>query len=608
MAMDAASGLVSREEAATRLGLMEPDPPKNVKCVATTACTIELSWDAPVFTGGVPLDDYVISYSLVHKKYEGKKEIRTLEEMPELPTSRWYAIDPIAETGYTIKFLQADTEYTDIIVRAKNPIGLSAPSKAVEHVSTTVAVAPTAPLLLVALKRTSHSIEFKWSPPASDGGSSIARYRLVYTTLMHRDVEDDPKRGGGGKLQTVKEEFPASQTTCVIDDLQGNQVLSNVHVEAVNAADYLSPPSNSLRKVKTTPPSRIQIVKDEIRRIKKMKKKFVDSTVYHKFYQRFERETLLARLLVDLKELQDLELTKMESLREQDIQKAASKRVSKKVLAIEKAEEHAESEDADTPNLQSSIFMAEDLMRHQEEPKDTARQTTIETMEALQMQEFHRREKQFEYRMNYLREEVRACTETRIASKKRRAELTGMLQDLEALQRGAAKTEHDRAMRCFQEQFMDNDSVIHGKTPALLGKVAARGARECQLEEAQMTIGNGKKRLSYLQKLYRQKTRREEYLKRKRLTNRKAACRRDFQHEIKEKRRQAGMINGNWRNKEGFHDMFLRMELTTVQERKRKRGVVSCRVIQRLLKRDLHSAFDEWIEVLPFISVLDGDA
>ena len=405
MAMDAASGLVSREEAATRLGLMEPDPPKNVKCVATTACTIELSWDAPVFTGGVPLDDYVISYSLVHKKYEGKKEIRTLEEMPELPTSRWYAIDPIAETGYTIKFLQADTEYTDIIVRAKNPIGLSAPSKAVEHVSTTVAVAPTAPLLLVALKRTSHSIEFKWSPPASDGGSSIARYRLVYTTLMHRDVEDDPKRGGGGKkLQTVKEEFPASQTTCVIDDLQGNQVLSNVHVEAVNAADYLSPPSNSLRKVKTTPPSRIQIVKDEIRRIKKMKKKFVDSTVYHKFYQRFERETLLARLLVDLKELQDLELTKMESLREQDIQKAASKKSIKESTGHEKAEQHAESEDADTPNLQSSIFMAEDLMKRgtRRNRRTHARQTTIETMEALQMQEFHRREKQFEYRMNYL--------------------------------------------------------------------------------------------------------------------------------------------------------------------------------------------------------------
>ena len=142
--------------------------------------------------------------------------------------------------------------------------------------------------------------------------------------------------------------------------------------------------------------------------------------------------------------------------------------------------------------------------------------------------------------------------------------------------------------------------VIHGKTQRFLVK-SLRVELGNQLEEAQMTIGNGKKRLIYLQKLLEDTDEREEYLK-PRIDDRKAAWAR-FQHEIKQKRRQAQII-GNWRNK-SFHDMFRRWAYN-VQERKRKRGVVT-RVIQRLLKRDLHSAFDKWIEVMHFISVLDSE-
>ena len=59
-----ASGAASGLDEAERLGHMPPQPPQRLRVSKTSSCSVHLMWEAPVFTGGAPIVDYEVEYSL----------------------------------------------------------------------------------------------------------------------------------------------------------------------------------------------------------------------------------------------------------------------------------------------------------------------------------------------------------------------------------------------------------------------------------------------------------------------------------------------------------------------------------------------------------------
>jgi hypothetical protein len=51
---------------AERLGKMQTQCPVDVSLIDTTSETITLTWKPPVFTGGLPVTDYIISMTVCH--------------------------------------------------------------------------------------------------------------------------------------------------------------------------------------------------------------------------------------------------------------------------------------------------------------------------------------------------------------------------------------------------------------------------------------------------------------------------------------------------------------------------------------------------------------
>ena len=132
----------------------------SLSAIVAGPSTVNLSWTAPVETGGRPITGYDI---LVYQGADFNAPLftRTAEA---------------SATSYSVTGLSAATQYT-FIVRAKNSIGTN--KGFVNQRATTAAVtAPAAPTGLTATAPGPTKIKLTWTAPTDNGGAAITGYKI----------------------------------------------------------------------------------------------------------------------------------------------------------------------------------------------------------------------------------------------------------------------------------------------------------------------------------------------------------------------------------------------------------------------------------------------
>ena len=142
--------------------ITRPGPVRNLTAVVTDT-TINLDWDQPTDTGGVP----VLSYRIQARKDGGT--YKTLE---------WAPAQDSAETEYLHDTLSAGETWT-YLVAARNVAG---EGDAVEITRTTKSPRPSKPRNLTAKAGGATVIDLAWDLPADTGTSAIGGYKIEVAT------------------------------------------------------------------------------------------------------------------------------------------------------------------------------------------------------------------------------------------------------------------------------------------------------------------------------------------------------------------------------------------------------------------------------------------
>ena len=144
-------------QAATRTDPVEPGPPGHLRAEANGPHRIDLYWDEPAYTGGVPVTGYRI------EAYDGTLWTVLVADTRSEATSWSHAeLDPGSEWRYRVS--------------AINEAGTSEPSN--DAIATTDPVIPGPPVGLEAGADGPHRIDLEWRPPLFDGGADIIGYRI----------------------------------------------------------------------------------------------------------------------------------------------------------------------------------------------------------------------------------------------------------------------------------------------------------------------------------------------------------------------------------------------------------------------------------------------
>ena len=283
------------------VGVMAPRCPQNFKVVSEdlTPTTMTLLWEPPIIDGGAPIFDYEVNYSIRTETRVAKTVTYHFAEQPAYSTVRYVTRVPMQQFGTTLKDLKAGATFAKLTVRCRNIVGWSPFSEAIEVVQMPPLEAPGPPLLMtlfpassplgenVHLAVTSFSISVTWSAPMFNGGTPIRYYRLQYTVLE----ENLKKQGPGGaavwedvtKTIHIPYDPTASQQTHKIDNVVGDTEYRNICVVCVNTATkgkgdgYFSEPSNAIECVRTPPPTRLQLLQNELSRGRSRSQKWVDA-------------------------------------------------------------------------------------------------------------------------------------------------------------------------------------------------------------------------------------------------------------------------------------------------------------------------------------------
>lgn len=136
-----------------------PDPPTELTAVARGSSWIEVSWKAPVVTGGVEITGYRIEV------YDEERSLWTMLEADTRNTATQYHhldLDPGSTWNYRVS--------------AINEAGVGTPSEVAR--ATTDAVEPDAPTGLVATAKGTSQIDLEWRSPDYTGGAPIKGYRI----------------------------------------------------------------------------------------------------------------------------------------------------------------------------------------------------------------------------------------------------------------------------------------------------------------------------------------------------------------------------------------------------------------------------------------------
>ncbi|KAM3863963.1 myosin binding protein Ca [Diretmus argenteus] len=137
-----------------------PNPPENVKCTSVGEDTAMITWDPPVFDGGVPVKGYLM-------------------ERKKVGSSRWTKLnfDVYESTTYEAKKMIEGVLY-EMRVFAVNGIGVSQPSA---NSKPFMPIAPTSePTRLLVDDVTDTTCALKWRPPEKIGAGGIEGYIIEY--------------------------------------------------------------------------------------------------------------------------------------------------------------------------------------------------------------------------------------------------------------------------------------------------------------------------------------------------------------------------------------------------------------------------------------------
>ncbi len=145
-----------------------PDAPTNLTATADGRTTINISWTAPVETGGAPVD-YNVFYSTSGRQPWNAVVNRTTK------TS-------VSDTGLD----PGTTRYYRVTARNKEGFsdGIDTPS----GTTTDEATAPGRPTSLSATVTGPTTISLSWGPPTDDGGSPITLYEIVIARNDNAEV------------------------------------------------------------------------------------------------------------------------------------------------------------------------------------------------------------------------------------------------------------------------------------------------------------------------------------------------------------------------------------------------------------------------------------
>ena len=189
-----------------------PDAPPNLSARSGGTTTIDLSWEAPAYTGGAPVTGYRI-------------------EVHDGTVWTILAGDHGPSTAYTHGGLEPGDERR-YRVSAVNEAGAGEPSN--EAVAATDPVVPDPPSNLRATAGGPHRIDLEWRAPAHDGGAEITGYRIHV-------LED-----GSGGWRVLEENTAAAETRYSHTGLDP-ATENRYRVAAVNeaGASHLSAPASA---------------------------------------------------------------------------------------------------------------------------------------------------------------------------------------------------------------------------------------------------------------------------------------------------------------------------------------------------------------------------
>lgn len=138
-----------------------PTAPSGVSATNIGSTSATVSWNVPAYHGGSSVTDYKVEVS--------GNGGTTWSEVPHNPST---------STSMTVSGLLPGNQYIARI-RAKNVVGYG---DFAEGQFATPATTPSKPLNLAASNVTSSSLTLSWGLPSSSGGSSIADYRIEFSS------------------------------------------------------------------------------------------------------------------------------------------------------------------------------------------------------------------------------------------------------------------------------------------------------------------------------------------------------------------------------------------------------------------------------------------
>ena len=145
------------EPATARTDPVAPGPPGHLRAQANGPHRIDLDWDEPAYTGGVPVTGYRI------EAYDGTLWTILVADTRSVATSWSHTeLEPGSEWRYRVS--------------AINEAGASEPSS--DAIATTDPVIPGPPANLEATADGPHRIDLEWRPPVFDGGADITGHRI----------------------------------------------------------------------------------------------------------------------------------------------------------------------------------------------------------------------------------------------------------------------------------------------------------------------------------------------------------------------------------------------------------------------------------------------
>ena len=226
-----------------------PQPPRNIRLYKVGSTVIEWRWDAPVLGGGLPILDYHIKYKIkMIETDENTGETSIVHQVKDfIKTSHWcLAAHPVANKGYKLTNLSADSEYYDFFIRSVNSKGVSewvtmlnedAAPGFKNIVTTEDPDPPTPPQFLTVTKITSSCLYLRWSAPFYMGGMGIVRYIISYVVL-EREMAVTSREILEETTHSFKSRVVKGSNLCegVIRDLPPASAVKNVAVTAVNSA------------------------------------------------------------------------------------------------------------------------------------------------------------------------------------------------------------------------------------------------------------------------------------------------------------------------------------------------------------------------------------